>query len=66
MSKKISNYINIIRCPECHSKVFLKENCLVCFSCKSSFKIHRNSIIKLFSKENIYPTRKKIKWGNKE
>lgn len=64
MKTKLSNYSEIIRCPECKAELIYKSDHFLCSSCQSSFKIHRNFILKLFTKENIYPTKEKINWKN--
>jgi len=59
----INKFINILQCPICKGELKLSDqNSLRCFKCIKDFKIHKNNILKLFTPENIYPTKDKIYW----
>ena len=63
--KHIKTFIELLKCPSCEGD--LKQTCfnkLHCSICIKDFKIHNNSILKLFTSKNIYPTKEKIKWKN--
>ena len=61
----ISNFIDILNCPICRGEILLWEKYLLkCSSCDKKYKIHKENIPKLFTPENIYPTKNKIKWKN--
>ena len=63
--KQIKAFIELLKCPSCEGE--LKQICnnkLRCSICTKDFKIHKNNILKLFTSNNIYPTKGKIKWKN--
>ena len=60
---EITKFIKILQCPICKGDFNRHyENNLSCAKCGKDFKIHKNNIIKLFTPENIYPTKEKIYW----
>ena len=58
-------FINKLQCPICSNQILENHQYyLKCTFCFKEFKIHPNGIIKLFTPENIYPTKEKINWKN--
>ena len=62
---KINQFLSFLECPICEGN--LNQNCfkkLKCEQCNWEYKIHKGNILKLFTPENIYPTKDKINWKN--
>ena len=61
----LKKYMHILQCPICEGELKQSsETQLSCSVCIKHFKIHKNNILKLFTPENIYPTKEKIYWKN--
>ena len=61
----LKKFINLLECPVCNGSLNNKSDTfLSCNICNKKYKIHNNKIIKLFTSDNIYPTKDKINWKN--
>ena len=61
----LNKFIHKLQCPICLSQILENHQYfLQCTKCSKEFKIHPNGIIKLFTPENIYPTKENINWKN--
>ena len=64
-SNFLNSFINLLQCPICGGQLKNEEKFLLnCIKCNYKYKIHKNNVMKLFTPENIYPTKKKINWKN--
>ena len=65
LNNYLDKFIKFICCPICNGDLNIhNQNFLICKKCESKYKIHSNKILKLFTPDNIYPTKKKINWEN--
>ena len=65
INSHLDKFLNFICCPICHGELNIyNKSSLICNNCSSKYKVHSNKILKLFTPNNIYPTKKKINWEN--
>ena len=63
INNHLDKFLNYICCPSCYGDLNINQHSyLKCKQCSSTYKVHSNKILKLFTPSNIYPTKEKINW----